>query len=128
MVLLLGCVLCQRSIVSKSLQQCMLSCCSTGSVLTSLSLTLYQSRRASVRGRLLVSLCNVVTIGIAFATRPRAQLYAMRDIYNSVRDIFFRAYKEVGVTTVQREPLGLYSGTNARPADLFVPDVTNVAH
>jgi hypothetical protein len=47
--------------------------------------------------------------------------------HNSVRDIFFRAYKEVGVTTVQREPLGLYSGTNARPADLFVPDVTNVA-
>ena len=31
------------------------------------------------------------------------------------------------MTTVQREPLGLYSGTNARPADLFASDMTNVA-
>ena len=37
-----------------------------------------------------------------------------------VRDIFYRAFLEIGIS-VQREPKGLYQGSNSRPAVLLVP-------
>ena len=49
--------------------------------------------------------------------------------HDSVRDIFYRAYKEVGAASVVKEPLGLYmyANSNARPADVLVTEVTNYA-
>ena len=42
--------------------------------------------------------------------------------HDLVRDIWYRAFLEVG-TSVQREPKGLYQGSNSRPADLLLPPV-----
>ena len=42
--------------------------------------------------------------------------------HDFVRDIFYHAFLELGVS-VQREPKGLYQGSNSRPADLLVPPV-----
>jgi hypothetical protein len=47
--------------------------------------------------------------------------------HDLVRDIFYRAYKEVGAASVIKEPLGLYANSNARPADILVTEVTNYA-
>ena len=40
--------------------------------------------------------------------------------HDAVRDVFYRAYLELGIS-VQREPRGLYQGSNSRPADVLVP-------
>ena len=40
--------------------------------------------------------------------------------HDGVRDVFYHAYREDGIA-VQREPKGLYQGSNSRPADILMP-------